>query len=45
MENHCETKSTDNRIFYELSADNESVAPMEMESLCVNCLQNVSDYI
>uniref|UniRef100_A0A8R1TWC2 Zinc finger ZPR1-type domain-containing protein n=1 Tax=Onchocerca volvulus TaxID=6282 RepID=A0A8R1TWC2_ONCVO len=40
MNNHCGTDSTDDRIFSELSAENEDVAPMEVESLCVNCHQN-----
>ncbi|MCP9262753.1 Zinc finger protein ZPR1 [Dirofilaria immitis] len=41
MNNHCGTDSTDDKIFNELSADNEDAAPMEVESLCVNCHQNV----
>ncbi|KAK6107463.1 ZPR1 zinc-finger domain family protein [Brugia pahangi] len=40
MNNHCGTDSTDDKIFYELSADNEDAAPMEVESLCVNCHEN-----
>ncbi|CAG9529947.1 unnamed protein product [Cercopithifilaria johnstoni] len=40
MDNCCGTDSTDDRIFNELSADNEDVAPMEVESLCVNCQRN-----
>ncbi|VDO49579.1 unnamed protein product [Onchocerca flexuosa] len=40
MNNHCGTDGTDDRIFSELSADNEDVTPMEVESLCVNCHQN-----
>ncbi|KAL3984948.1 ZPR1 zinc-finger domain family protein [Acanthocheilonema viteae] len=40
MDNHCGIDSEDDRIFYELSADNEDATPMEVESLCVNCHQN-----
>uniref|UniRef100_A0A0R3RJ70 Zinc finger protein ZPR1 n=1 Tax=Elaeophora elaphi TaxID=1147741 RepID=A0A0R3RJ70_9BILA len=40
MDNNYGTDSTDDRIFCELSADNEDVAPMEVESLCINCHQN-----
>ncbi|EFO18780.1 Zpr1-PA [Loa loa] len=40
MNNYCGTDSRDDRIFCDLSADNEDVAPMEVESLCVNCHRN-----
>uniref|UniRef100_A0A915PQZ4 Zinc finger ZPR1-type domain-containing protein n=1 Tax=Setaria digitata TaxID=48799 RepID=A0A915PQZ4_9BILA len=40
MSSYCGIESANDRIFCELSADNEDAAPMEVESLCVNCHQN-----
>lgn len=36
------TDSTDDTIFGDLNAENEDSRPMEIESLCMNCMKNVS---
>ena len=42
VEQHPEVQQEQNVIFKDLNADDEDQAPMEIESYCMNCGENVS---